>query len=65
MNEKASEIGMKGSYIMEPSGFNGMLEHQMAPLDIVQMMIAASSYENIIKIWPTREHVFSVQLKTV
>lgn len=57
MNEKAAYIGMSNSVFVSPSGLNNNLT---TVTDLIQMVIEACSYPEILKVWNKKTYTIPV-----
>lgn len=61
MNEKASYIGMSSSTFTTPSGLSSGSNHNLTTVtDLIQMMVEACSYPEILKVWNKASYTISV-----
>lgn len=58
MNAKAAYIGMSNSTFVNASGASG--DNQTTTNDLVQMMVEACSYPEILKVWNKKSYTISV-----
>ena len=60
MNKKAKQIGMDHSYFVECTGFPSTIEQVMTTRDMLKMVIHASGYKELARIWNKKSYTMNI-----
>lgn len=63
MNKRAKQIGMSNTNFVEPAGYPSTNEHVMSTGDMVKLVIQASGYKELARVWNKKSYTFQIEGK--